>query len=658
MAISKDTEAIIDRLKKEGLNTRNKGTNSIKSVKDVLLNNLAPALDSMREAMTGMAVLNTADSEYNRAKAQEMLELEKLSREEQDAWREQQALNTKKQQELDTKDLEAREKAQKEKDKKDLKIFGKDGLLIQGIKNTFKIALIGAVAAIGYSFISGFLEGAFPDTFGPKGDFGEIPSVFDIFRGIAKVFKSVDYEQLAENISFLSSSEFLGMVTAAATTFGSLKLLGITKDAIATMTLAQLFMPGRGDMGASSLGVMRHGIRVALAGVIFMALEHAIPAFVSYFQQSNEFTPAALAKVDPGPFSASTQLTNVAQAATIAMLFSPTGFVGMAIAGFVTWLTLTALDVFEHNKDDGTYSNAFEGLLENEALDVAEQKAAIAAMEEAIESGRISDSAMPEAIERLGQMKNKLKELEVTLAKSTEEVIQTQIDVITDTNEITQEEIDRQRNINTTKNMGLAMMGPGRGDAAIIGDLIFRLFSGRSLYDTSGTDLDVMLQLAMSKGEKAETSRKQLLQQVKDYPEAFAAIQKAFKDKGIEIADVKALEKHLESYRTGSYGFKDFGRGTLALLHGEEAIIPRGSLEGQILEGLRSGATIGAMSDRIALAMQSGGMGNMVINNVNNSSNPVTVQSSTGGARVAHTKIGGGGGGMGGSYIDMPGLIG
>ena len=656
MAISKDTEAIIDRLKKEGLNTRNKGTNSIKSVKDILLNNLAPALDSMREAMTGMAVLNTADSEYNKAKAQEMLELEKLSQEEQDAWREQQALNTKKQQELDTKDLEAREKAQKERDKKDLKIFGKDGILINGIKGAFKIATIGAIAAIGYSFISGFLEGAFPDTFGPKGDFGEIPSVFDIFRGIAKVFKSVDYEQLAENISFLSSGEFMGALTAAATTFGALKLLGATKDAITTMTLAQMFAPGRGAMGAGSLGAMRHGVRIAMAGVIFMALEHAIPAFVSYFKNSNEFTPEALKGVNPGPFSASTQLTNVAQAATIAMLFTPTGPVGMAIAGFVTWLTLTALDVFEHNKDKDKFSNAFESLLENEALDVAEQKANIAALEAAIDSDRISDEYMPRALERLSQMKDALVDAELKLVDKTTEVMENQIDIITDTSEITQEQIDEQIAKNKAANLGSALLRGGSIMGSV--DLIMRALTGRSIFPRLATDeLDVMIDLAAGKDERAQIAKRQLLAQVKEYPESFGAVQKKFKDGfGVDIADVEALEKHLESYRTGTYGFKDFGQGTLALLHGEEAVIPRGSLEGQILEGLRSGTTISSMSDRIALAMKSGGGGGMVINNVNNSSSPITVQSSTGGARVSNTKIGGGMGG--GSYVDMPGLIG
>lgn len=53
-------------------------------------------------------------------------------------------------------------------------------------------------------------------------------------------------------------------------------------------------------------------------------------------------------------------------------------------------------------------------------------------------------------------------------------------------------------------------------------------------------------------------------------------------------------ELGVEGYSTGTKGFEDFGKGTLAMLHGREAVIPLDSPLGQMINNINSSAAIGS----------------------------------------------------------------
>ena len=104
------TQHIVDKLVNEGLLLRNKGTNSIKSVKADIAK-FSDTFVALQKSMSGISGSIQAQSKLDVLNDERQFKLDKLSSKEQEEYREEEAANIKRQQKLDTLKLKSDEKA-------------------------------------------------------------------------------------------------------------------------------------------------------------------------------------------------------------------------------------------------------------------------------------------------------------------------------------------------------------------------------------------------------------------------------------------------------------------------------------------------------------------------------------------------------------------
>jgi len=365
--MSPDTKAIIDRLKREGDLFRNSGTNSLKSVK-VELGKFSDAFTALSASMAGVKGTIQKQSKLEELRDEKQFKLEQITDEKERKKYEENEENLKVQQQIETDRLKEQRKSQLESQKRDLKLFGKDGLFTSALKSSFSfiksVLFYGLVGAIGYEVIVGALEALAPDVFGEGGSIGKLPSLFESFEKVGTAFGKLeqkDWDGFVDNIKYLGQP--LGTLFGGYVAVQGGKI--VATKAAETLTLAAILraMTPSGidvDTSATKAGIGK-ALRVGLAGAIFTGLMVAMPKITDWIRQYVQgMSPEEIALTNTDTDAAST--LGVLGAASIAALFMPGGpwvklatFIGMAAFGL-------AKNAIEYYADDDKVSNKVEEL--------------------------------------------------------------------------------------------------------------------------------------------------------------------------------------------------------------------------------------------------------------------------------------------------------
>ena len=631
--MSEETKAIIDRLKAEGDLMRNSGTNSLRSVKVELskFNDLFSVISKNIEAQTeslGLQAKAASDALEAQRTKEQFEELQQEKREEKEREQESEGSST--------------------NDKIDR--IGDSIASALSLKN---IAMAAGGIFVGYNLLKGFIN--------EKTD-GGFDRMIDSISNIKWQEMTGTFNKAYEGIAQVDFSGLANTVNTMSRTMSEINWSSV-KDGVNTMaTRIQSFNNWLSETGVGDVvtavaagGLVTAGARGAVGGIFqnmgnrggsgglkgkLMAVPRGLALVVAglglYYAEdlSNWIREQTGAQEGGANAGLITDMVNFAVGGvTLLSLLGPLAVTPLGIAALVV-AGAVGLGIMAKNWIERR--NA-----ENEVELIAELEAKKTAIERA-QGGGLRQEEIDDLVDLHQRTIDQIRTATSNAARETLEQSAEQIRQALEANLANQDFNFAQPRADMMGGIASAVEGALTGDASSIQTL--RDLYGRQYDEGTKGFLGPLNRLFW--GSKDDFLQNAGRTAIDDY---FEANNIPYADRGELRQRWNQLVEN-QFYR-GSGGFRDFGDGQPAILHGREAVVPLNSPEGRILNNIFNGPT---SADRVSAA---GANSSAFINSpVYNIAQPINVTS--GGDSIRVTSIlGNGAGGNGGGIGLTSGLI-